>query len=92
MADEQADLPVIKGGTEDEKKIARIEVDRDLCIGAESCVVVAPEVFAMDDENKAVVTNPKGTDGDAILMAAQACPVAAVFLYDEDDKQIYPES
>lgn len=72
------------------KKIAKIEIDRDLCIGAESCVVVAPEVFEMDAENKAVLKNPAGADDQTILMAAQSCPVAAILLYDEGGNQMYP--
>lgn len=72
------------------KKIARIEVDRDLCIGAESCVIVAPDVFEMDEENKAVLKNPKGADDQTILMSAQSCPVAAILLFDEEGNQIYP--
>lgn len=73
-----------------DQKIGRIEVDRELCIGAESCVVVAPDVYEMDDENIAVVINPAGADFDTILQSAQACPVAAVILYDESGGQIYP--
>ena len=42
-----------------DQKIGRIEIDRELCIGAESCVVVAPDVYEMDDENIAVVINPE---------------------------------
>lgn len=72
------------------KKIARIEVDRDLCIGAESCVIVAPDVFEMDSENKAVLKTGYTTDDETILMSAQSCPVAAILLYDEDGNQIYP--
>lgn len=72
-------------------KIRRIVVDRQACIGARSCVVVAPGVFQMDDENLAYVTDPDGTDEEIILMAAQSCPVLAVRLYDEDGKQIFPE-
>ena len=71
-------------------KISRIEVDRDLCIGAESCVILAGKTFKMDDERKAIIIDPKGDNNDMIYRAAQACPVAAVFLYDEDNKQIYP--
>ena len=74
----------------DGKKIGRIEVDRELCIGAESCVVVAPDVYYMDDENIAVVKDPKGADYDTILQSAQACPVAAVILYDDTGNQVYP--
>lgn len=72
------------------KRIARIEVDRDLCIGAESCVVVAPDVFEMDSENKAVLKTGYTTDDQTILMSAQSCPVAAILLYDEDGNQLYP--
>ena len=71
-------------------KIARIFVDRDLCIGAASCVAIAPGVFALDDENKAVVTNPKGADDETILLAAQSCPTRAILLFDEQGNQIYP--
>lgn len=72
------------------KKIARIVVDRDACIGAAPCVTVAPGVFQMDDENKAYVVDPKAADDETILLAAQACPVQAIILYDEDDNQIFP--
>ena len=88
------------------KKIARIEVDRDLCIGAQSCVVVAPNVFQLDAENKAVILKSKGDpdsgpttreelssttiDDDTLLLAAQSCPTLAIKLFDEEGNQIYP--
>ncbi|MSR76443.1 MAG: ferredoxin [Candidatus Ryanbacteria bacterium] len=71
-------------------KIARIHVDRDLCIGAASCVAIAPGVFSLDDENKATVINPKGADDETILLAAQSCPTRAILLFDEQGNQIYP--
>jgi len=73
-----------------DKKIAKIVVDRDLCIGAAPCVTVAPGVFQLDDENKAVIADAHGADDDTILLAAQSCPVRAISLFDEDDNQIYP--
>ena len=85
-----------------------IKVDRDLCIGAASCVAVYPEVFQLDEENKAVVLKKDGTqtsdvtnidllscnnvDDDQLLLAAQSCPTAAIFLYSEDGTQLYPEN
>lgn len=72
-------------------KISKIIVDRDLCIGAAPCVTVAPGVFQLDDENKAYVVDQNGADADTILLAAQACPVQAIILYDENGEQIYPE-
>ncbi len=71
-------------------KIAKIYVDRDLCIGAAPCVTVAPGVFQLDDENKAYVVDPNGADAETILLAAQSCPVQAIILHDEEGKQIYP--
>lgn len=71
-------------------KIGKITVDRDLCIGAAPCVVIAPGVFQLDEENKAYVVNPKGADDETILLGAQACPVQAIILHDEEGNQIYP--
>jgi ferredoxin len=71
-------------------KISKIEVDRDLCIGAAPCVSVAPGVFQMDDENKAYVVDPKAADDETILLAAQACPVQAIKIFDEEGNQVYP--
>lgn len=68
----------------------RIEVKRDLCIGASSCVVVAPGVFELDSELKAIVKDPNGADAHTILEAARACPTLAIFLYDDDGKQVFP--
>ena len=72
------------------KKIARIYVDRDLCIGAASCIAIAPGVFELDAENKATLINEKGADDETILLAAQSCPTRAIILFDEDGNQIYP--
>ena len=71
--------------------IAKIVVDRDVCIGAAPCVTVAPGVFQLDDENKAYVVDPKAADDETILLAAQACPVQAITLFDDAGKQIFPE-
>jgi ferredoxin len=72
-------------------KISKVVVDRDLCIGAAPCVTVAPGVFQLDDENKAYIVDQNGADAETILLAAQSCPVQAIFVYDEDGTQIYPE-
>ena len=72
--------------------IRTIVVDRDACIGAQSCVVVLAELFQMDDQNLAYVTDNDHnmlTD-DMILLSAESCPVLAIHLYDEHDKKIFP--
>lgn len=71
-------------------RIAKIYVDRDLCIGAASCVAIAPGVFQLDDENKAYVVDQNAADNETILLAAQSCPTKAIILIDEDGKQVYP--
>ncbi|MCC7357526.1 ferredoxin [Candidatus Uhrbacteria bacterium] len=71
-------------------KLTKIVIDRDICIGAGPCVTVAPGVFQLDDENKAYLVDPKSADDDTIMLAAQACPVQAILLYDENGNQIYP--
>jgi ferredoxin/plasmid stabilization system protein ParE len=59
-------------------------------IGAAPCVTVAPGVFQLDEENKAYIVDQNGADADTILLAAQACPVQAIKVYDENGVQIYP--
>lgn len=71
-------------------KISKIEVDRDACIGAAPCVTVAPGVFQLDEENKAYVVDQNAADAETILLAAQACPVQAIKIFDEDGNQVYP--
>ena len=84
-----------------------IKVDRDLCIGAASCVAVYPEIFQLDEESKAIILKKDGSttsdetsidllscaavDDDNLLLAAQSCPTAAIYLYDATGNQLYPE-
>lgn len=71
--------------------IAKITIDRDKCIGAASCIAVADKVYALDDENKAIVIDAKGADDETLLESAHVCPTAAILLHDENGKQVYPE-
>ena len=68
------------------------KVLRDKCIGAASCVAVAAKTFKLDDKNIAVVINSTGDkdEDDAILLAAQSCPTAAIEVYDQSGKKIWP--
>lgn len=69
----------------------RIEILRDLCIGAGTCVAEAPKVFDLDDEDVAVLVDPNGdADGD-VLAAAEGCPTEAIVLRDsETGAQVFP--
>ena len=70
----------------------KIKIDRSLCIGAASCVVIAPKVFQLDSEAKAEVVDEKGADDTTILDAAKSCPVLAIIIEDDTGKQIWPET
>lgn len=71
------------------KNRIRIEVDRGLCIGSGDCVDTAPDVFELDEEDKARVIDPDGAPTDIVIEAAQNCPVTAIFIYGEDG-ELYP--
>lgn len=89
-----------------QEKITKIIVDRNLCIGAASCVVTAGSVFELDNENKAIILqkdgvknsgpaeknnlSDEGIPDETIILAAQSCPTKAISVYGEGGKQIYP--
>lgn len=77
--------------TTDDGEIRRIVIDREACIGAGSCVVVAEQLYQLDEENLAYIVDPESHDQDTILLSAQACPVLAVHLYNKEGKKIFPE-
>jgi ferredoxin len=59
-----------------------VRVDRDECIGAQSCVRWAPQVFRIDDEGLAEVMaeGVAGVPLAEILRAATDCPTNAVIV------------
>lgn len=68
-----------------------MRIDRDLCIGAATCVALAPKAWALDDEAKAIILDTTEEETDqALLDAAKGCPVMAIFITDENGKQLYP--
>ena len=68
-----------------------VTVDRDLCIGAASCIAVAPKAYELDNEAKAVFLDTADEETpEAIMDSAKSCPVAAIIIHDENGKQIYP--
>lgn len=68
-----------------------VTVERDLCIGAATCLALAPEVFALDNEAKAIVLDSAdGTSAELIVDAARACPTAAITVKDKNGEQLFP--
>lgn len=77
----------------------KVKVDRALCIGAASCVAVAPNTFELDAEGKAVIKKKDGTmtsdfvnysdinDNETnILNASKSCPVNAIIIVEVDEQ------
>ncbi len=77
----------------------KVKVDRDLCIGAASCVAVAPNTFELDGEGKAVIKKKDGSQTSEyvnyvdiddtetnIEHAAKSCPVNAIIIVEVDDQ------
>ena len=77
--------------TKADSKIGKIVVDRDLCIGAASCIAVSASTYELDGENKAVVKGPDAVGDDELMMSAESCPTRAILLFDKDGKQIFPK-
>lgn len=68
-----------------------VKVDQNLCIGAASCVALAPKIFQLNSENKAYVVDPNGDTEENLKAAAQSCPVNAIILENkETGQQEYP--
>lgn len=68
-----------------------VTVDRSLCIGAASCVAVAPQAFELDDQAIAIILDTADQESsDSLLDAARSCPVDAIIITDKDGKQLHP--
>ena len=68
----------------------KVRVDRELCIGVSNCVAIAPTVFQLDEENKAVVLDPSSVDDQTLMEAAESCPEQAIIVEDDAGNQLYP--
>ena len=88
--------------TTSDGRVLQVRIDEDLCLGAESCVILAPEVFALDESQlggRKVGRKPLGllevedgtVDGDKIIRAAKSCPYQAIFVRDaRTSEQVSP--
>lgn len=66
-------------------------LDRSLCIGAATCVALAPKAYALDSEAKAIFLDTVGEETDeSLLDAAKGCPVAAIKIIDDTGAQLFP--
>jgi ferredoxin len=71
----------------------QVRVIADKCIGAASCVAVAPKAFKLDDKQIAEVLASVGEEtDDNLLLSAQSCPTLAIEVIDtETGEKVWPK-
>lgn len=62
----------------------RIEAQRDACVGAGQCALVADDLFDQDDDGTVVVLDPEPSADlhAAARRAASLCPARAIHVVD----------
>lgn len=75
------------------RKIRKLtmHIDQNLCIGAATCVAIAPKAWSLDDNAKAIILDTALDETDETLLeAARSCPVMAIVITDAHGKQLFP--
>jgi len=78
----------------------KVEIDKNSCMGAASCVTLAPQVFKLDESSlkssfissaPLVILDENGATNQTIFDAAQTCPYKAILLKNVNtNEQIFP--
>lgn len=63
--------------------MAKVEVNKDLCIGCGSCVAISPDTFEFGDDGLAEAKTQEITED--VRDAAEACPTDAISLDEESE-------
>lgn len=71
------------------KKITKIVIDKDACIGAATCVALASKAFILNDDNvvELMDTAMEHTD-EELIIAAKSCPTQAIKLLDASGNEV----
>ncbi len=76
-----------------------VGIDHQLCMGAASCVELAPDIFRLDWSKRKSTFDPAPLEqsGDAnvnpdkVYLAAQSCPYRAIYIEDyADGSRVFP--
>jgi len=68
-----------------------IKIERPTCIGSKNCINVAPNLFELDeDQICSFKENTEKIQKDIIVEACSVCPVQALYVIDENGKQMVP--
>ena len=68
----------------------QVRILRPGCCGNALCREIAPEVFALDSKNKAIVLDPDAVPVAKLIEAAEECPCSAIIVEDDEGKQVFP--
>ena len=77
----------------EERQVAglMVKIDRLICVGFETCVEVAPDLFQMDEEGIAIFTSDTNeVNKETVLEACKECPVDALVVLDASGNQLHP--
>ena len=79
--------------------MAKLEHDKDACIGCGACVAIHPEGWEMADDGKATILDGKEKENnweekeiseefEQHKEAAESCPVTCIHITDDDGNKI----
>ena len=62
----------------------KIIIDQNKCIGCNTCPLIQPEVFALDEQTyKAIVIKQPETIDEKTTSAISSCPVEAIIITED---------
>ena len=67
-----------------------IEVDRTMCLGTGMCTSIAPDRFRLDGGTATPVDRAVEAD-DAVIDAAESCPMEAILVRSADGTVLAPQ-
>ena len=68
----------------------QVRILRKECCGNAMCVEIAPDVFALDTQQKARVLDPEAVAPEILIEAAEACPCQAIVVEDNEGNAVFP--
>ncbi|MEU4741462.1 ferredoxin [Actinosynnema sp. NPDC023658] len=69
----------------------KVEVDRGSCLGTGMCTSIAPEHFRLDGGTATPVRSDIDPD-DAVIDAAESCPMEAILVRSADGTVLAPQA
>ena len=61
----------------------RVIIDKEACTGCGVCESLCPDVFQIQEDEKAHIVDPEGCDGCDCQEAIDSCPTEAISIQEE---------